>query len=60
MKTTVDKKLEITLILNEEEAEWLKAVVQNPIGVSYEFGDESEADGHMREKFFNAISRALG
>lgn len=34
MKARVKKDIEITLMLNEKEARWLKGLVQNPIGCS--------------------------
>lgn len=43
----------IILTLDEQEASWLKAVVQNPIGVTPEEEDQFNKD--MRKKFWNTL-----
>lgn len=57
MKTFVTHKMEISLIMSEEEAQWLNGVMQNPI-----YGDspehEPEEDAAMRLKFFDATKAA--
>lgn len=51
MKTTVNTSVEIVLHLTEEEARWLRCVMQNPLyGAAPE--DEPEEDKEMRSKFF--------
>jgi len=51
MKTTIKKKIEITLTLNKDEALWIKHIVQNQL----QPGDESETDSKMRETLWNAL-----
>lgn len=36
MKAQVKKTVEVKLILSVEEAQWLRSLVQNPIGVERE------------------------
>lgn len=43
------------LRLNEKEREWLKGVVQNPIGTTYE--EESLENNKMRQVFWNALDK---
>lgn len=45
----------VTLELTQEEAEWLKAVMQNPFSANLNFDDESEKDSEMRERFWKAL-----
>lgn len=49
MESKVSKKVTVTLVLSEEEAAWLHALVQNPL-----VDGESEQDTEMRKKFFYA------
>ena len=52
METNIKKEIKIILTLNEKEAQWLKATMQNPFnGVE----DESNETSEMRHKFFNAL-----
>ena len=44
-----------TLKLNEQEREWLKSLVQTPIGISYE--DEPLESRKMRQTFWNALDK---
>ena len=50
--------LQVVLTLEEDEAYWLKAVMQNPL-----FGrkpsEESEKDRDMRKNIFNWLKDAL-
>lgn len=55
MESTIEKKITVTLILTEKEAEWLKAVVQNPLGCSSQ--EESFAEKEIRQSFFNELSK---
>jgi len=54
----VERKIEIykqiTLILSEPEARWLKALVQNPIGYD-DPADESVEAGEMRAGFWDGL-----
>lgn len=56
MKSTVsfDKKTgtpkAAKLDLTKEEAQWLRALVQNPVG-----GSESKQEAAIRRKFFTAV-----
>lgn len=45
------------LELNEEEATWLRAIMQNPL---FDVGVDQEEDGdrEMRRKFFDAVQDA--
>lgn len=38
------------LTLDDEEAQWLRGVMQNPVN-----GNDSTTDAEMRERFFNAM-----
>ena len=50
VESVVEKKVTVTLVLNEAAATWLKAYVQNPI-----CEDESERDSTMRHLFWDAL-----
>lgn len=50
MKSKKNTSYTITLELNQQEAEWLKGLVQNPI-----YSTESLIDAGMRQKFFSAL-----
>ena len=53
MKATRKTITTIILELNEQEADWLASLVQNPIGVSPE--NEFPEDIQMRSKIWNAL-----
>lgn len=56
MKTT--KKQSIAMEMTQEEAEWLKELVRNPInGITVH--EEEMEDRAMRRKFYEAIEGAL-
>lgn len=56
MKSSYTKKVvEITLVINEEEAAWLHAAMQNPINYDRP-EEESTQDSTMRQKFFDATT----
>ena len=55
MKSEVIKETKTILELNQEEADWLRTVMQNPINVSFP-QDESKKDKIMRETFFYTLS----
>ena len=52
----IEKKVTTVIILklNEQEALWLKALVQNPLG-----DKEEEKDSKMRQHFFHSIPLSL-
>ena len=54
MKVRLDVVTNINLELTEEEAKWLKAVVQNPLH-GQQAGEEISEDTDMRARFFNAL-----
>lgn len=50
------KEIEVTIILDGEEAKWLKTIVQNPIyGQSAE--NEDELDAKIRLTFWHILDR---
>lgn len=53
MKTS--KKTTVTLELDQNEAQWLKAVMQNPLSCDPNPDNELKTNREMREKFFNAL-----
>ena len=59
MKATVKKEKIITLILNEEEARWLRNICQNPMWVA-DPADENPVDRQMRRTFWNALEENDG
>lgn len=54
MKTKIRK--EITLTLTQNEAIWLKYVMQNPSRTN-EAGNESEEDKTYRETFWDSLNK---
>jgi hypothetical protein len=54
MQTNVETTKTTTLVLNERETEWLKGLMQNPIGVRFP-QDEPEQDKEMRHVFWEAL-----
>lgn len=50
MKAEVEETITVTLKLSEQDARWLKAMVQNPIR-----DGESCEDSQMRERFWEAL-----
>ena len=54
------KKSIYTIELTEEEARWLKNLVQNPIICNSGITKESEKDSKMREKFWNELGDVNG
>lgn len=57
MQTDVKHTIEITLVMNAEEARWLNGVMQNPLNGQHPTLEDPE-DRHMRKKFFNATEAA--
>ncbi len=56
MKVETRTVTEVLFVLNEHDARWLMAYVQNPM---CEPDKECEQDSRMREKLFFAIQKAL-
>lgn len=54
MKNSKEITTIIHLELNEDEANWLKSLMQNPI-----WTNESDRDKDMRQKFWNNIDNSL-
>ena len=52
MDITINKKVSYNLTLNEKEAMWLKALVQNPFCHP---DDETEENREMRKLFWEAL-----
>lgn len=58
MKAIEQTRKTFHLTLQEEEAEWLRGVMQNPLyGQTPE--EESEEDNRMRRAFFDAVKSAI-
>ena len=56
-----EKEVVIKLSLSMKEAEWLKAMVQNPLdsdGSAFAFLNESEENCEMRRTFWEALTIA--
>ena len=53
MKFDTNKTITTTLVLNEEEREWLHGVMQNPLWGQLPT-EESPLDQHHRKALFNA------
>ncbi len=54
MQSEVITTTKIVLELTEEEALWLRDIMQNPLGM--EDDNESKTDKEMRKAFFDALS----
>jgi len=54
MKFDVQKKVELVIRLTEDEAKWLKGVMQNPIGADT-VREEQQIDRQNRETFWHAL-----
>jgi hypothetical protein len=53
MQIITEKKVVVTLRLDEQEAFWLKGYVQNRLS-----DEESDRDAELREKLFTALKDA--
>lgn len=49
----VQRHTEVTIIMTEKEAGWLKALVQNPLA-----DNEGQADTEIRQSFWEALGGA--
>lgn len=56
MKSTVTRSIEVTLVLTKQEADWLHALMQNPL--TFPDGKETPEDNEMRRKFWEATQTA--
>lgn len=55
MQVNVKKTVTRLLVLTEEEAAWLAAIMQNPMYGTPE--EESPEDREMRMRFWNALTK---
>ena len=55
MKVTTTKEITITLVLNEEEAQWLQGIMQNPLFGEYP-DQEDPKNSDMRKRFWDALN----
>ncbi len=51
MISKIEQLVTVTLQLNEDEAKWLKGIVQNPL----HNGEETKTDTHMRQELWLAL-----
>lgn len=58
MKSSTRTVLETTLVLNLEEAAWLRAHMQNPLH-DESLEEEDPINREFREKFFRAVEHVL-
>ena len=59
MKAIKRKEIQVTLILNEEEAKWLKSTMQNPMMADMSpraHEKELPKDREMRNKFWEELT----
>jgi outer membrane protein assembly factor BamE (lipoprotein component of BamABCDE complex) len=59
MKAIKRKEIQVTLILDEEEAKWLKSLVQNPLKADTSpkaFENEDPKSAEMRKTFWEALT----
>lgn len=54
MEATAKKQVQVTLVLDEFETEWLKDLMQNPIHGT--LNTEDKLDRKMRKKFWDALN----
>jgi len=50
MESTIQRTVEVTLVLSFDEASWLRSVMQTSLGKS-----ESDRDTTIREEFYEAL-----
>ena len=58
MQVATKKTHQVTLILDIQEAEWLKTAMQNPIH-GEDVNDESLENAEMRMRFFLSINNVI-
>lgn len=56
----VSTKTKITLTVNEDEAEWLKGVLQNPMTENGDPSLEHEEDKEYRKLWWDAVNTNQG
>lgn len=57
MESEIENTTVVTLRLQEDEALWLRGLVQNPIYAYEKPEDEPEEDMKMRGRFFEALKK---
>lgn len=55
VQATKEQVITITLKLNQQEANWLKGWMQNPLTPNHDPSEEDEYDRAMRLNFWNAL-----
>jgi len=55
MEAMIKKEIVINLALNEEEAIWLKGMVQNPLSNDPDLVNEDPKNAKMRKRFWDAL-----
>lgn len=58
METTIQQTVQVTLVMSQDEARWLKGTMQNPLH-GQDLAQEHEEDRVMREKFFHSIPNSI-
>ena len=58
MQVTKKQSTRYVLEVNQEEADWLKCVMQNPFKPT-RIDDETSENEEMRSRYFHAIDRVL-
>lgn len=56
MQSNTSNVITVTLVLNEEEAKWLSAQMQNPLHGQAPTEESAAADARMRKAFFDATT----
>ena len=56
MKAKVQKNIEVTIIMDESEAQWLKAIMQNPL-FDQTIEDENGIDFKNRRMFWDVLDK---
>ena len=54
MKSTIENTKTVTLVLNDDEAKWLRCVMQNPLYCD-DPAEEDVQDKKMRSVFWKAL-----
>lgn len=57
MRSAITTSIVVTLVLSNEEAEWLNKVMQNPLHPDTHPDDENALDKEMRRKFWEATKK---
>lgn len=59
MKVQSTRIIEVNLTLTEEEAKWLKTLMQNPLVAQNFPGQEVPQDAEMRLRYWDALNSGL-